>query len=96
MITIIHGPAATGKTRHKQAFAAHYGCTHVVDGWNPNRDEVPDDGRLVLTSATTEAIRAAIRLDCPEADVRVIDITTARQSIGLAPHAPGIAERLAR
>lgn len=96
MIIIIHGPAATGKTRHKLAFAEYYGCTHIVDGWNPRSDEVPSDWRLVLTNACEREIRTAIRLDCPDADIRIIDITTARQSIGLAPHAPGVAERLAR
>ena len=96
MITIIFGPKMSGKTFHKIAFASKFGCTHIVDDWLPAIHELPDDGRLVLTYCGEDEINAAIRLDRPLADVRIIDITTARQLIGVMPHAPDIAERLTR
>lgn len=96
MITIIHGPMGSGKTFHKQAFAKKFGCTHIVEDWLPTIHEVPEDGRLVLTFHSREEINRAIRLDRPHADIRIIDITTARHLIGVAPHAPNIAERLSR
>ena len=88
MITIIHGPMRSGKTFHKQAFAQQFGCTHIVDEWQPSIHEVPEDCRLVLTYDSEEEIKRAIRLDRPSADVRIIDITTARSLIGVAPYAP--------
>lgn len=96
MITIIHGPKGSGKTFHKLAFARKFACTHIVDDWLPTVHELPDDGRLVLTYHDEADIERAIRLDRPTASVRIIDITTARHLIDVAPHAPGVAERLAR
>jgi hypothetical protein len=96
VITIIHGPQGAGKTFHKVAFAQKFGCTHIVDDWLPTIHELPDDGRLVLTYHDEADIKRAIRLDRPDADFRIIDITTARHMIGVAPHAPNVAERLAR
>lgn len=96
MITIIHGPQASGKTFHKQAFAAHYGCTHIVEEWNPNEHELPDDGRLCLTLACPEDIAKAIRLDRPEVHVRVVSIYSARVAIGVPEFGPSLSERLAR
>lgn len=96
MITIIYGPQASGKTFHKEAFAAHYGCTHIVEEWNPCEHELPDDHRLCLTLATPEAIQQAISLDRPEAMVRVVSIHDARIAIGVAGYSPYITERLAR
>jgi hypothetical protein len=93
MITIIHGPMASGKTFHKQAFAKKFECTHIVDGWNPQTDEVPSDRRLLLTTAEPHEIRDAIRMDRPSAQVRVIDIKTARSLIGVAHYASGRTQR---
>ncbi|MES2157509.1 MAG: hypothetical protein V4512_06865 [Pseudomonadota bacterium] len=93
MITIIHGPQASGKTFHKEAFAAHYGCTHIVEEWNPREHELPDDHRLCLTLATPEAIQKAIRLDRPEAMVRVVSIHDARSAIGVTAVAPPLPTR---
>lgn len=93
MITIIHGPNASGKTFHKAAFARKFGCTHIVDDWLPTVHEVPDDGRLVLTYHSEEEIKRAIRLDRPSATIRIVDIKTARSLIGVEHYAPGRTER---
>lgn len=93
MITIIHGPMGSGKTFHKQAFAKQFGCTHIVEDWLPTIHEVPEDGRLVLTFHSPEEIKRAIRLDRPQADIRIIDIKTARSLIGATPYPPGRTER---
>lgn len=87
-ITIIHGPPASGKTFHRTAFMKKFGCVRYVDNWLPDQHELPDDGRLVLTFAGPEQIARAIRLDRPSADVRVIDIQTARRLIGVDPLPP--------
>lgn len=88
MITIIHGPMRSGKTFHKAAFARAYGATHVVDCWDARQHEIPADNRLVLTTSDLRDIDRAIRLDWPEAEVRVVDIKSARLAIGEASHAP--------
>ncbi|WIW88992.1 hypothetical protein K3M67_03140 [Sphingobium sp. V4] len=88
MITIIHGPMRSGKTFHKQAFAKKFDCTHIVDDWQPTIHEVPEDRRLALTYHSEKEIHRAIRKDRPSADVRIIDITTARMLIGVEPYAP--------
>lgn len=89
MITIIHGPMASGKTFHKEAFVRLYGATHIVDCWDANQHEIPtDDHRLVLTCSSPAEIERAIKLDQPTIKVRVVDIKTARHSIGVAPYAP--------
>ena len=88
MITIIHGPMMSGKTFHKQAFARRFACSHIVDDWLPPIHELPADGRLVLTYHSEDEIKLAIRLDRPSAEVRIIDIKTARCLIGVAAVAP--------
>lgn len=35
MITIVYGPQACGKTRNKNALAAHFGHSTVIDGAYP-------------------------------------------------------------
>ena len=94
MITIIHGPMMSGKTFHKVAFARKFGCSHIVDDWLPEQHEVPEDGRLVLTYASPEAIGRAIRLDRPHADIRIIDIKAAHSLIGAATYAPDRPHRM--
>ncbi|MGW8204372.1 hypothetical protein ACWGM0_17730 [Sphingomonas bisphenolicum] len=101
MITIIYGPMRSGKTFHKTAFASKFSCTHIVEDWLPQRpfrQKIPDDGALVLTTATFDQIDKAILKDdhANRRKFRILDITTARHLIGVAPHAPGVAERLAR
>ncbi|SCW77334.1 hypothetical protein SAMN02927924_02788 [Sphingobium faniae] len=93
MIVIVHGPMASGKTFHKQAFAKLFCCSHIVDDWQPTIHETPDDGRLVLTNYAMDEIHRALRLDRPDAAIRIIDIKTARAAIGFEPYAPGRTER---
>lgn len=31
MSIIIHGPQGCGKSRHAEALARHFGCTHIID-----------------------------------------------------------------
>ncbi|MES1985506.1 MAG: hypothetical protein V4461_11185 [Pseudomonadota bacterium] len=105
-IIVIHGPMATGKTRYKQAFAKHYGCTSIVDNWCAREHEFPEDGRLVLTTSHPDEIARQFTEDLDDwflkygvdggtdPDLRIIDITTARSAIGVAPHAPNILDRL--
>mgnify|MGYP003640550361 CR=1 FL=1 len=104
-IIVIHGPMATGKTHHKEAFAKHYGCTAIVDNWFVRDHEFPEDGRLVLTTSHPAEIAVQFAEDevfrllkspdgAPEPELRIIDITTARSAIGVAPHAPAILDRL--
>lgn len=95
-ITVIHGPGGTGKSHHKAAFAAHYGCTYIVEDWSPHDHELPDDNRLVLTTSTAEAIRQAIAIDCPAAHVRIVSIYSARVAIGVPEYGPTIGERLSK
>lgn len=96
MITIIHGPNRTGKTHLATDFARHFRATFIVDGWDAEKHAFPDDGMLALTNSHPDAIFAAIPRGQNPPRVRIVDITTARLAIGAAPHAPGIAERLAR
>jgi len=84
-ITVIRGHQATGKTVNAQAFQKQYGCSAIVDDWYPpsrcSRELEVRDGSLVLTTES----EASIGKHLPGA--RVIDINTARASIGLC-HAP--------
>ncbi len=88
MITIIYGPMRSGKTFHKQAFARHFGCSHIVDDWDPRLHEVPDDGRLVLTNSGWRQVADAIACDLPRVAVQVINIESARAVIGVESHPP--------
>lgn len=98
MITIIHGPKASGKTRFRQEFARHYGCSHIVDNWDPHEHELPaEQGRLVLTSSPRETVlQQMAKHGDPIVAFQMIDIATARQAIGADAFAPSISERLAR
>lgn len=98
MITIIHGPMASGKTFHKKAFARHYGCAAIVDGWDPRYHELPSEpGRLVLTNAErAEILRQMQKHGDPIVAFLMIDIATARQAIGVEAFAPDLVERMAR
>lgn len=89
--TIIHGPKASGKTFHAEAFRRHYGCHASID-----LDDLPKldrrrtqlDGLLILTYLKPDDALKCIRKLVPEADDRIIDIKTARLAIGVSSHAP--------
>ncbi|MBV2148592.1 hypothetical protein KRZ98_09875 [Sphingobium sp. AS12] len=92
-ITVIHGPMRSGKTFHRDAFAAHYRCTRIVDDWLPQRpfrQAMPDDDSLVLTTASTAEIEKAMKRTPTRDAVRIVDIYTARLAIGLPEFAPPI------
>jgi len=80
-ITVIHGHQATGKTVNARAFLKQYGCARIVDDWRPGSRFSPEcqprAGDLVLT--TEDAAIIAKHLS----DARIVDINTARASIGL-------------
>jgi hypothetical protein len=56
MITIVYGPARSGKTANKDALARKYGCTRVVDGWSQRDARELHDGDLVLTNEHPQAV----------------------------------------
>lgn len=45
---IVYGPMMCGKTRNRQALAAHFGVEKIVDDWDPSRSRLVD-GALHLT-----------------------------------------------
>lgn len=104
MITIIHGPVHTGKTYHARAFAAHFGCTSIVDDADRHHRDAPfpPDGALILTTLSRREIIQWQERAVPNPDplhrhkLMFVDITSARLAIGVAPHAPTVAERLSR
>lgn len=49
MTVIIYGPMACGKTRNRQALAARFGCSVIVDDWL-EREHVIVPGALHLTN----------------------------------------------
>lgn len=62
-VVIVGGPG-TGKTRHADALAQHYGCRFILDGWSRGQPMAP--GCLVLTNdrvpgaiPIAQALRAA-------------------------------------
>lgn len=101
-IVVIHGPAATGKTHFAERFAQHYACTNIVDDFEllDARSPFPRNWSLLLTSCSPATIEEWQRRAQPHPFDRqtllFIDISTAGQAIGEAPHAPNIAERLGR
>lgn len=34
---VVHGPMACGKTTNAKRLAAHFGCHHIVDDFDPHR-----------------------------------------------------------
>lgn len=47
---LMHGPKMCGKTRNREAIAAAYGLTNIVDDWQPGQ-RIPQTDTLILTSA---------------------------------------------
>jgi hypothetical protein len=80
-IVVIHGHQSTGKTVNGHAFMRQYGCARIVDDWRQSlfdsADRHPRPGDLVLTTETA----AVIARHFP--DARIVDVNTARASIGL-------------
>jgi hypothetical protein len=80
-VTVIHGHHHTGKTVNALAFLKQYGCARIVDDWRPRSQFSPAcqprAGDLILTSESV----AVIEKHLP--DAQVVDVNTARASIGL-------------
>ncbi|SNS53816.1 hypothetical protein SAMN06295912_108144 [Sphingomonas laterariae] len=55
MITVIHGPAASGKSRNRLAIASHYGCTHIREDFCIHRGRAAKGLELNLIPVTPEA-----------------------------------------
>jgi len=77
-IVIIYGPVATGKTFHAIRFAAHYGCTQVMDDFVLADGFLPASGTLVLTTEHATTLKARWPL------ARFIHVNVARMAIGLS------------
>lgn len=93
MIVLIHGPMASGKTFHSEAFAKHFGCSDIAD-WDCRERPLPQsDALLLLTIEHPERVVAKIRKRHPDAEIRVVHIRTARMAIGVAPVAPPLPAR---
>ncbi|KFG91697.1 hypothetical protein BV98_000555 [Sphingobium herbicidovorans NBRC 16415] len=93
MIVVLHGPMASGKTFHSEAFAKHFGCSAVAD-WDCRERELPrSNALLLLTNEHPDRVVAKIRKGRPDAEIRVVHIRTARLAIGVAPVAPPLRAR---
>ncbi|ARS29051.1 hypothetical protein [Sphingomonas sp. KC8] len=87
MITVVHGPQASGKTRRAEALKAHFGCDNIVDGWTISdlvAGWVLRPNSLVLTTEHPEAIRGAL----PHA--RLVAIEDAKVALEQAAMQAGI------
>lgn len=83
MITVIYGPQGSGKTRHREALATHFGCTRILDCEIQlefrRRKAVAElqAGDLVLTNDEAQAQRLG------EIGARVIHISDALAQAGI-------------
>ena len=94
MMTIIHGPMASGKTFHAAAFRQHYQCHEAIDLDDiPRRHRLQMDGLLILTNLGAEQALKRLRKIEPAMEIRMVDIQTARMAIGVAPVAPPLPAR---
>lgn len=88
MITVIHGPQASGKTYHSKALKTHFNCDAIVDGWKFRRQFVfsgpTTENMLVLTTEHPDAIREAL----PGA--RIVAIEDAKAALEQADMQAGI------
>lgn len=85
--TVIHGPMRSGKTFHSAAFCRHYGCHASID-----IEQLPGlsrsfqkDGLLILTNLSPDDAANRITKAAPLADFHLVDIASARSSIGVEP-----------
>lgn len=89
MITIVHGPAACGKTRNKNLLRDHFGSERILDGWDARTGWIDHgegpirDGDLILTCAPPQAIRQAksLREHHPRR-VQIVSFDDAMQAAG--------------
>lgn len=51
---IVHGPAASGKTRHKEALRKYFGLSRSIDDWDGRSDQGADT--LYLTNVPADRI----------------------------------------
>lgn len=94
MITIIHGPKASGKTYHSAAFRRHYQCHAAIDLHEFCKGvKVQRQGLLILTDETPDDAEWTVRKIDPLLDIRLIDIRAARMAIGVKPVAPPLPRR---
>ena len=94
MMTIIHGPKASGKTHHSAAFRRHYQCHGAMDLHDFCKGiKVQRQGLLVLTDEAPEVAERIVRKVDPMIDIRIIDIRTARMAVGVNPEAPPLKRR---
>lgn len=89
MITVIHGPQASGKTHHSKAFKAHFDCDAVVDGWLHRRQfefsGPTTENMLVLTTEHPDVCRASFPM------ARIVGIEDAKAALEQASRRNGIA-----
>jgi hypothetical protein len=77
---VIYGPPRTGKTFHKEAFAAHFGCDRVIDfDDDQHRKQEIGAGALVLMQQKPRPMAASL------ANATVYSIEQARALIGIGP-----------
>jgi hypothetical protein len=78
MATILHGPAASGKSHNAEAIAEAYGCNQIIDGWHPSdRKELPVNCLAIMVAGKPPNPHdKAFRLH------RLVSIEEALQEIG--------------
>lgn len=94
MITIIHGPKASGKTHYSDAFRRHYQCHAAIDLDDFCKGvKVQRQGLLILTYEAPEVAERIVRKFDLMIEIRMIDIQTARVAVGANPKAPPLRPR---
>lgn len=90
-MVVIHGPQASGKTFHAEAFREHYGCAGISDGYveGDGGARAPRVDDLLLTHLTPEQLLRHRRAKGLFANgVMFAPIETARQAIRVGPVRP--------
>ena len=86
MLTVVHGPQASGKTRNRDKFASHYGHTTIIDGVTrqhrsrrfyddsgKDHDALPQDA-LLLTTMTRDQCLSFLQKHARWATLIPIDV----------------------
>lgn len=86
MLTVVHGPQASGKTRNRDKFASHYGHTAIIDGVTRQHrsrrfyddsgkvhDALPQDA-LLLTTMTRDQCLSFLQKHARWATLIPIDV----------------------